>query len=156
MKVHTKRLEIGNLPEFQRPAFADTLRFPTDLTKLGAQNLSELMGRYAALLAFVEQEATTWEIQEIKTEQTLENTQTKLMVESPRLALLEKWRLDLRLRQEDSVKDLNRRLTVIRTLKVRARSLVKTYEQLIGILSRELSRRLSTNDGQRFQSLNGR
>jgi len=152
MKITVKdvaRLEIGNLPAFTRPKFADTINFPVDLTQLRSDNLSELMGKYAALLAFVEQEATTWRIHELKVGQQMEDAKGEFLAENPKLLFLERWKLDARMGAAVKTQNLARRITTIRTLKERAESLVRTYDRLINVLSRELSRRLATNDGQR-------
>lgn len=152
MKVKSKQqcLEIGNLPKFKRPAFADSLRFPTDVTQLTGQNIGELMGKYAALLAFVEQESTSWTILELRTEQELEQQQTQFMLVNPRTVFLERWRLDIRMKQDLKIQSLRVRLSKIRELKERAASMVRTYDRLINVLSRELSRRLATQDGSRY------
>lgn len=155
MKVKTKTrrvLEIGGIPEFIRPAYADTLHFPADMSQLTAQNLSELMGKYAGLLAFVEQEATTWEIQSIRLAQSMEAFEGQHIRENPKLMFLERWRIDASVKRDPAMSDMRKRMSHIRVLKERALSLVRTYERLINVLSRELSRRISTNDGSRYSN----
>lgn len=150
MKVKKReigRLEVGRIPVFERPAFTDTLRFPDDLTQLVSANLSELIGKYAKLTAYVESEATSWVVQEQRVIYLLEEAETNFMRDNPKLLFLERWRIDRKLQQEESVRILQRRLVNIRALKERALSLVRTYDRLSNALSRELSRRLATNDG---------
>lgn len=144
-----RRLEIGNIPAFSRPKFTDTLKFPDDLTALTSVNVSELMGKYASMLAFVEQEATTWTIKEIEVERKLEDAKAKFLQEHPKKVFLDRWRLEASMKQEADFGQLHNRLAVIRGLKERALSMVRIYDRLINVLSRELSRRLATNDGAR-------
>lgn len=153
MKIQRKKLEIGGVPAFDRPRFTDSLHFPDDVTQLTAHNLSELMGKYAALAAFVEQEATTWSMAVIRIEQELEEGESQFMLKHPKTVFLERWRLENKLRQDLALRAIHRRLTGARTLRERAQSLVRIYERLINVLSRELSRRMATNDGSRYASL---
>lgn len=154
MKIQSKKLEIGRIPSFERPKFTDSMRFPDDVTQLTAHNLSELMGRYASLAAFVEQEATTWSMAVIRLEQELEEAESQFMLKNPKTLFLERWRLDNRLRQDLTLRSIHRRLTGARALRERAQSLVRIYERLINVLSRELSRRMATNDGSKYSSFN--
>lgn len=149
-----KRLPIADIPEFVRPAFTDSLRFPDDITKLAATNVSELMGKYAALQAFVEQEATTWIIQEMRLEQKLDDARSDVLQDNHKLHFLEKWKMAQRVDSDPTVRRIRQRLTLVRSLKERAQSLVRSYERLGQVLSRELSRRLATNDNFRGR-LNG-
>lgn len=151
MKLQTviKRLPIADIPEFVRPAFTDSLRFPDDITKLAPTNVSELMGKYAVLQAFVEQEATTWLVQEMALEQKLEDARSDVLQENHKLHFMEKWKMSQRVDSMPSVRRIRQRLTLVRSLKERAQSLVRTYERLGQVLSRELSRRLASNDNFR-------
>ena len=38
------------LPAFPRPVFADTLKFPQDITELETENVSDLLGKYTQML----------------------------------------------------------------------------------------------------------
>lgn len=148
-KESTPRLEIGNLRQFPRPKFADSLVFPDDVTKLGNSNVSDLMGKYAALQAFVEQECCTWSIELLRTEEMLERAKDEYIRQNKGCLSFDRWRLDIKIRESDVVRALVRRRSNILAFKERAASMVRIYAQLINVLSRELSRRLSTSDGFR-------
>ena len=154
LRERIKRSPIADIPEFVRPAFTDSLRFPDDITKLAAANVAELMGKYAALQAFVEQEATSWLIREMSLEQELDDARSAVLQDNHKLHFMEKWKMAQRVDADPSVRKIRQRLTLVRSLKERAQSLVRSYERLGQVLSRELSRRLATNDGFRGR-LNG-
>lgn len=150
LKTAVVRLEVGHIPALERPKFTDNIRFPDDLTQLSAQNLSELMGKYGALLGFVEQETTTYAIAEKRIEHQIEEAEVQYHADNSRTRFLEKWKVDLLVRSDQAVRLLHKRLVTVRALKERGLSLVRTYTQFINILSRELSRKISSNDGGRY------
>jgi hypothetical protein len=50
-----------DLPAFQRPKYADSVKWPDDITQLTAQNVSELLGKYTGLLCFAQSELAKYQ-----------------------------------------------------------------------------------------------
>jgi hypothetical protein len=153
MKVNkSKGTIIGSntrldLPRFSRPKFADSLKFPNDITQLSAQNVSELLGRYTQMLAFVSEQHTIATIRILEAETRLSHTASKIVIEDPKLVHLERWR-------RDQVVDTDSRMMLLKADLLKAKKVrevgwlyCQNYERYISALSRELSRKLATNDG---------
>lgn len=145
-----RRSAIAALPLFPRPAFADTLHFPADLLELEAGNISDLLSKYAQMQAFAEQQATDWRVMELTLEHRLEQAELTVLGEEPRLLFLERWKLNYRLQAQPKVQSVKYALIQARTRKEQALSLVRQYELLGNALSRELSRRLASEERRRF------
>jgi hypothetical protein len=135
------------LPVFDRPAYADKTKWPADITQLTSQNISELIGKYTGLLAYVEAQMSKYDQEIIKAEAMLESKSTQMFLDNPGIAHLEKWRRDQKIASDDGVIIIKSALTIARVKKTQAAMYVKNYERQINALSRELTRKLASNDG---------
>ena len=139
-----------NLPSFQRPSFADGLRFPDDITQLTSQNVSELIGKYTKLLCYVQEQYTNHAVKVMRLESAIQTLQSTVFIESPGIAHLEKWKRDQRMQSDSRMMGINIQLTEAKKFKELAYSYIQNYERCISALSRELTRKTASGDGARY------
>ena len=138
------------LPAFKRPAFADSLKFPDDLTELTSQNVSELLGKYTDLQAYVNSQRTSYIVECLRLQTLMERLETEAFIEQPQIAHLQRWRRDQKINSDSRMRDLKAKYYWYSQLREVAQLYFDNYQAYIQALSRELSRKLATNDGQRF------
>ena len=141
-----------DLPSVVRPSFADTLRFPDDITQLSAQNVSELLGKYTALQAFAIFEQAGLTIKELDKDREEALLRATIIGERPNIQHLDRWRRDDILTIDPRWLALQDRSRRISQRKVAVSAYVAIYEKYSMALSRELSRKTSSGDGQRHSS----
>jgi hypothetical protein len=139
-----------DLPVFERPKFADKIKWPDDITQLTAQNVSELLGKYTALLCYAEAQLAKYQ-QEIL---MLENKASQLAIfiykEEPSIRTLEKNKREMKIATDDGMIKIKSRLSTLRSCEVATSMFVKNYERFVTALSRELSRKSASGDGLRY------
>lgn len=135
--------------DFDRPDFADTLRFPSDLTQLAPANVSELHGKYTQLFVFANREATRLSVEIMRAE-----TQEALAVSAtfrrfPAINAQERWKRDAVLDSDPEIENIRRQISVYRQEQEIAKCFAANYQAYIGALSRELSRRMQEQGAAR-------
>lgn len=136
-----------NLPSFERPKWADNLRFPDDITQLNAQNVSELIGKYTALLCYVQEQYSRLCVKLVSVESQAQQLESRIYLDTPQIAHLERWRRDQKINADSRMLGLKIRETEVRKHKEVTWSFVQNYERCISALSRELTRK--TSDGKK-------
>lgn len=131
-----------SLPQFGRPAFADTLRFPADITSLDARNISELLGKYTAMYSFVneQQGKISGKLLNLQTVESL--LRNKMLRDAPSLNNLERWRRDTVLDADPAIETLFEQQQILKGQRDHAGVFLGNYERCITALSRELSRKM--------------
>lgn len=153
MKVDKNRGQVVggtimvNLPGFPRPKFADSLKFPNDVTQLTGQNVSELLGKYTQLLTYVSEQHTFATVSVLDLETRIVSLANRIVVEDPKLSHIEKWRRDQIVDSDPRIFNLRVKLLEAKKHKEVAYMYISNYDRYISALSRELSRKLATNDG---------
>lgn len=150
MKLKQPAQPVGwfRLPVITRPDCADTVVWPGKLTDLTPENLSDLLGKYTAMLAYVTHVAAEATAEAIKLEAEKAQATTALYVQEPRLANLDKWRRDLKLDALPEIEAVNIKLTTMKIRRTMAEAYISTYDRYIAALSRELSRRISAGEAR--------
>ena len=128
--------------DFDRPDFADTLRFPNDLTLLAPANVSELHGKYTQLFVFANREATRLSVAIMR-----EETQESLAVSAtfrrfPAINSQERWKRDAVLDSDPTIEGIRQRISHFRQEQETAKMYAANYAAYCAALSRELSRRM--------------
>lgn len=144
-EVFVKRSDFQgfNAPkDFDRPEFADTLRFPNDLTQLAPANVSELHGKYTQLFVFANREATRLSVEIMRAE-----TQESLAVSStfrrfPAINSQERWKRDAVLDSDPEIERIRQHISRCRQEQETAKCYASNYTAYTAALSRELSRRM--------------
>lgn len=139
----SNKVEGIGLPQFKRPEYAATLRFPTDITELTAENITDLIGKYTALLCYAQGYLSGIVVSILDTEQRLSLTESKILIDEPRYIHLEKWKRDSLVKTDSRIRHLNYELSNNRKAKEIAEAFVANYERCIAALSKELTRKMS-------------
>jgi hypothetical protein len=134
------------LPGILRPEFADALRFPNDITRLAAQNVSELLGKYTALQAFALHEQALVNIKELDLDQQEALLKATIIGERPNVQHLERWRRDDTVSTDPRWLAIQSKLKLVRQQKLAIGAFVTIYERYGMALSRELSRKTSSGE----------
>jgi hypothetical protein len=155
MKVRLKNKPVGvefsaKFPAFLRPKFADTLRFPHDITDLTAQNVSELIGNYTELYAFANAEVARLTVEILKMETQISLRKASMLREQPSLNAQERWRRDTVLDCDFVVIGANSRIDDFKADKEFALMAKDNFDRYLTALSRELTRKTHEEPRQRF------
>ncbi len=143
MKLKSKPEASWYFPMVSRPKFADTLQFPADLASLTSANLTELMSRYTQMMVFASQKLSEILVKIIQTETQIRRSKSDMLLARPSLNSLERWRRDAIIEADPVMRALDLQLSRFRSEEVMAQMFVNTYEKLLVVLSRELSRRIA-------------
>jgi hypothetical protein len=140
-----------DLPPFERPKWADKIRWPDDITQLTAQNVSELLGKFTELLCYAESQLAKYKQAILFAEDSIARLRLEVISEDE-LAMnrLEKNKRELRIDSDPGMTKMKSRLRALRRCEVAAQMFVTNYERRIAALSRELSRKTASGDGLRF------
>jgi len=141
-----------DLPRFLRPAFADTLKFPDDITQLDAQNVSELLGKYTKLLAYAAQEHAKQTVRMLEIECKMAELQSEIFIQSPGIAHIERWKRDQKIQAHPRMFNIRITLLEINQRREMLSMFVSNFERFINALSRELSRKLAQGDRRLMHS----
>lgn len=139
-----------DLPVFERPKYADRLRWPDDITQLTAQNVSELLGKYTACLCYAEAQLAKYRQAILVAEDQFNRTKIRIYEEEPAIIRLEKNKRELKLDSDTGILTMKSRLKTLRRFEIAAQMYVTNYERKITALSRELSRKTASGDGLRY------
>jgi len=124
-----------------RPAFADKLVFPDDITAIDSSNVSELLGKYTQLAVFALNALSQISMAITLTESHFLRARNQLLKDKPTLLGTEKWRFDKVVENDDAFLALEQKMTEFKMKKEYLTGLTGTFEKFIYALSRELSRR---------------
>lgn len=134
------------LPDFNRPAFTDTLRFPEDLTVLSDANVSELLGKYTMLYAYAAQERSRAYLEELKADQELSQVEAGITSEAPQIQHIERWKRDAILASYPEIQKARMKQFMAVQRKEIAGTYASNYDRYVQALSRELTRKTAFSD----------
>lgn len=134
-------LNYKRFPEIPRPKYADTLRFPTDITRLTAQNVSELLGKYTELAAYTSQELSRINIEVLRLQTEISSRRNFLFHRNPSMNAQERWRRDAVLDSDFGMEKFDREISNQKMRKEYTEMFLGNFEKYITALSRELSRK---------------
>jgi hypothetical protein len=144
---------VVDLPPFLRPKFADKVEWPDDITRLESRNVSELLGKYTALLCYAGSQLAKSQVDLMKVEYQMSALETKIYIEEPTIARLEKNKRELKLSSDDGMIILESRRSILKRFIRLQEVYVQNYERKITALSRELSRKTASGDGLRYSKV---
>ena len=156
MKLDKKEPEIiGSvisleLPIFERPKFADKIRWPNDLTQLTAQNVSELLGRFTQMVCYADAHWAKVQQEIMALEHVIHQRKIHIYEDSPSLIRLDKNKRELNLDSDPGIAILKSRLSRLKRAEIKDAMYVRNYERYVAALSRELSRKTASGDGLRY------
>ena len=129
-----------------RPTFADTLRFPEDVTQLSAANVSDLHGKYTQLFAFANQELSLVNVRILEL-QTAESLRINAVFrDNPSLNQQERWRRDAVLDTDIEMEKIHRQLAMAKAEREMTQMYIGNFDRYLVALSRELSRKSHEQD----------
>lgn len=142
-------LVSGMFPAIKRPTFADTLRWPKDITALSASNVSELLGKYTALYAYANQELAyiNVAILELQTRESI--VINAILRQNVSLNAQERWRRDASIDTYREVERVRRTITKKKSDREYTQMFIANFDRYLTALSRELSRKTSEQN-QRY------
>lgn len=126
---------------FPRPAFADSIRFPNDLTQLTAANLSDLLGKYTRLYAFANAEACKCNVSLLRIDTQESLRRATLLRERPFLNNQEKWRRDSVLDCDPAIMRYQSERLLAKQNRLFAETARDNFEKYIAALSRALTQK---------------
>lgn len=144
-----------DLPVFNRPKYADSVKWPDDITQLAAQNVSELLGKYTGLLCYAQSELANYQQQILGIEYQINRLEVTIYTEEPQVVNLAKNIRDLKFDSDEGMTILKAHLIRLKRCEVVTSMHVQNYERKITALSRELSRKTASGDGLRFANVKG-
>ena len=145
-EIHGVDLKYSSLPEFPRPKFTSTLRFPDDITELASANVSDLHGKYTQLFTFVNQELSRVN-QELLRKHTEENQiRNVIFRERPTINSQERWKRDAVVSEDPRMESIAADVQGLNIQKLQLQMFVDNYEKYLTALSRELSRKGAERD----------
>lgn len=127
--------------EVQRPAYADTIRWPDNITLLSASNISELHGKYTQLYCFANQGLAkiNMDILRLQTEDSLRRN--KIFRTSPHINSQERWRRDTVIDSDPEIERITKEIADKKQEREFVQMYVNNYDRYLTALSRELSRK---------------
>lgn len=134
-------IDYGSLPHTPRPAFTDALRFPDDITELGAANISELLGKYTKLWAFVNQDRARLRVQLIRLQQQEGKRINNIFRQRPTLNNLEKWKREAVLSEDEVIEQIRANRAAVEIALTHSEMFLENYDRYTNALSRELTRK---------------
>lgn len=114
---------------------------PDDITQLEAANLTELIGKFTQLQAYVNAELAECEAEIIRLRAKMREEKVTFFVTKPGLNNQEKWKRDAVLEAEEGVRKVQRGIEQHEADAKIIRCYVENYERYISALSRDLTRR---------------
>jgi hypothetical protein len=147
MKLKTQSSVVGvarttaNFPLLPRPRFADTLRFPADITELTAANVSELLGKYTQLYAYANQELALLGVRLLRVQFQRDIRRNEIFRKRPGLNGIERWRRDAVLDEDSQMEQLGAAENLIERQKVMLQMAQTNFDRYLVALSRELTRK---------------
>ena len=137
--------KLGPFYEVPRPAFADSLKFPEDVTKLDAMNVSELHGKYTMMYAYANQELAKANVALLRLHSRVALRRNTVFRSRPTLNSQERWRRDAILDSDSDMEIIEAQITSVKMEKTWAEMFVANFERYLTALSRELSRKTAVN-----------
>ena len=131
-----------NLPIPERPSFAEKLIFPDDITELQGKNITDLMGKYTKLHAYVKSEWWKLKKKELTLERNLNEAKRDVYFTDPAVHTNSN-----KLKYNTKVFGINGELNQIKQSVLVAESYLETYDRYIQTLSRELTRKAGAKTG---------
>lgn len=129
------------LPQINRPKWADNLRFPDDLTEVTAANVSELLGKYTSLWAFVNEDACRTTQHLLRLDSAEQTRMNQMIGRRPALTTLEKFRRDQLFAVDPVIATYRREKKILHIHKAASDMFLANYDKYINALSRELTRK---------------
>lgn len=152
MKFKKKKKIVGVtytgelFPSIVRPKFADTLKFPSNITELGTMNITDLIGKYTALYAYANQALSAANIEILKCQSAIDLMKQYLTRSNPMMNSQEKWRRDASVDSDPRMEKLIKDQNVARQRKEQCQMYVANFDKYIAALSRELTRKTHESD----------
>ena len=138
----------------QRPDFADTLKFPSNISTLSPANVSELHGKYTLLYSYANQEWSRNQRQHLieKTEEERLFLVVALNDEDYKKARDAKTK-EVHLQKYENFRKVKERLRQLHIERITIEMWLKNFEMYIASLSRELSRKVHDEGNYRGQKI---
>ena len=134
-------IRYESMPQIAPPSFVHKLRFPEDLTELGTQNISELLGKYTLLWTYVNQDMARLRVKALKLSQKETNRINSKLREMPALNQIERWKRDALLAEDESIEFIRTEQTRTSMELEQCGMYLANYDKYINALSRELTRK---------------
>lgn len=132
------------LPEFQRPAFLDSLIFPANITQLDSGSLSGLIGKFSLAYAYACSLRAGADVDLMAAELREQVSRAQLYRERPALiSSLERHKRDAILEMEPAIIAAKTAAVEARQKREYAWHMIQAYEKLLNALNRELTRKLT-------------
>lgn len=137
------------LPRILRPKFADTLRFPEDITQLESANVSELLGKYTLLYTYAAQDMSFLNQESLRLESQERVRRFEVMQTNPRMNTIEKHKREAFYDSDSSMRQLQDQRTLVNMRKESTAMFMGNFDKYIQALSRELTRKSSIEERER-------
>lgn len=138
--------DFSDLPKAHRPKFADTLRFPADLTALQTENVAELHSMMALMYAYANGRRAEASAEVIRLEAALRLLNAGMFTECPGMAQLQKYQQAIKTESDPRWQRLTVALTKVRQQQEVYTAHMSNYDRFMFVLNRELTRRQGRGD----------
>ncbi len=139
----------GNFPVIERPSFTKTLKFPEDITELGAKNISDLHGKYTLLWTFASQDLARVNVQILAVETSISFRRNAIFRNRPMINQQDRWKRDAILESDPDIENLELQLAQAKAEKEQIQMWLNNFDRYLTALSRELSRKMNDQDRNR-------
>lgn len=129
------------LPKIRRPKWADTIRFPDDLTELHSSNIMELLGKYTQLWALVNQDLCRITQELLRYDAAEQSRVNEILEHRPGVNRLEKYKKDGVFGADPKIAAYRQTRKALHIQKAAVEMFLSTYDKFINALSRELTRK---------------
>jgi hypothetical protein len=141
------------LPKILRPKWTDTIRFPDDLTEIGAANITELIGKYTQLWGLVNQDACRITQELLRYDAAEQDRINEILEHRPGVNRLEKYKKDGVFGADPKIAHYRRARKALHIQRAAVEMYLQTYDKYINALSRELTRKSTLESiGPRYAS----
>lgn len=130
-----------HLARQDRPAFADSLRFPDSLADLPPAAISDLIGKYTVLMVYAQQDLAEISRDLIRIDYEERNALAEMLVQRPQLNTIPKHQRDGVIETSPSIRFIRKRQTEALLRKEHTVMFVNRFQSFVNALSRDLSRR---------------
>lgn len=132
------------LPEFERPDFLGTLKFPVNITQLDAASLSGAIAKFTAAYAYACSQRARYDMMIIAAESREYIARSQLFKTRPALiTTLERNKRDAILDTEPEIVEAKLAIADARAKREWAYSQIQAFEKMLMALNRELTRKMS-------------
>jgi hypothetical protein len=130
----------------QRPKFADSLKFPEDITELSPASVSDMLGKYTQMYAYANQELSLLNVALLGLQTQEARRTTEMFKANPSLNHQERWRRDCVVDTDPQIMNIQMEISLTKQSREVVQMFLNNYDRYLTALSRELSRKAHDND----------